>query len=281
MKRSGRRHKENNLQSNEFSELQLLAESGGELIRVGELSEETAQAVSQQIRVFQQKHETAISKTLYELIGRPRLKPAETLSEEKMAIVVESLILKLARKKIHFEVVSSIAIEKLYRFFLENLDRIHVPDLRLKGWNTHLFYEDFQPEPENSLKLSAYNLFASLFSQNLHIPLHLFSSTVLLNGKLMDQTKLIKHLEQWKTCLIDGRFLNMNVRYSEFSEDRKCVVSEIAFDYRKYHKGRRTSINCSAGLEFEDSSDAPLISAIDLPLLSEEFYPGRPQKKRG
>jgi len=264
-----------------INELQLLAESGGELIRVEDLPEEVAQAVSKQIRIFQQKQENAVSKTLYDLIGRPDIKPIESLTEEKLTNALESLIEKLARKKIHFEVISNVSTEQRYQFLVDNLDRIQILDLGLRGWKTHLFYEDFQPEPENALKLSAYNLFASLFNQSQVVPDQLFSDTVILNGNSMNQNELIKILDQCKASLNDGRFLNMNVRYCEFSEDQKCLVADVEFDYRISRNRKRTSFSNSSRLEFDNSTGASLIAAIELPVLSEESGSGRLKKKRG
>lgn len=269
------------MQDNKINELQLLAESGGELIRVDELPEEVARAVTQQIRIFQKKQEAAVNKTLYDLIGRPELKPAESLTEEKLTITLESLIEKLARKKIHFEVISNINNEQRYRFLLENLDRILIPDLGLRGWKTHLFYEDFQPEPENALKLSAYNLFASLFNQSQPLSDQLFCNVVMLNGKSIVQNELVKLLDRWKLQLNDARFLSMNVKYCEFSEDNKCIVAELDFDYRFSRNSRRIACSRSAKLEFEDSTGTSLISVIELPLLSEESPAEYLRKKRG
>lgn len=150
---------------NELLKLKMMAEFGGNFTSIDEVPPEIEQQFLKQIISFHKKHEQSKMITVYNYIGRPAYNHANDLNDKEVIRDLNKLLKLMSRKGVMLSVLSETPKREVYRFVTEELFKIEVEDIKLKGWVNQFIYEEFHPNVEYDVRSAVYYCLQSIFNK--------------------------------------------------------------------------------------------------------------------
>lgn len=150
---------------NELLKLKMMAEFGGNFTTIDEVPPEVEQQFLKQIISFHKKHEQSKMITVYNYIGRPAYNHVNDLNDKEVIRDLNKLLKLMSRKGIMLSVLSETPKREVYRFVTEELFKIEVEDIKLKGWVNQFIYEEFHPNVEYDVRSAVYYCLQSIFNK--------------------------------------------------------------------------------------------------------------------
>ena len=142
-----------------------MAEFGGSFIGTEEVPPELEQQFLKQIINFQKKHEQSKLVTVYKYIGEPAYNHVNDLSDKEVVKDLTRLQKLMARKGVVLSVLAETPRREVYRFITEELFKIEVEDIKLKGWVNQFIYEEFHPNVEYDVRSAVYYCLQTIFNK--------------------------------------------------------------------------------------------------------------------
>jgi hypothetical protein len=90
--------------------------------------------------------------TIYDFIGQPKYRKAESITNEEIKSQLEWIMKLLNKNQIILDTHCVIDDRELYRFITEELFFIETDDVKMDGWISHFTYEEFHPNHEYDLR---------------------------------------------------------------------------------------------------------------------------------
>lgn len=91
---------------------------------------------------FETTYASARKLKVYEIIGKPDFKKAETLNRTEIKMELDRITYLLAQKNIHIENTTGQDPEKIYRFITEEIFEEVTQDMNIEGLNFCFVYEE-------------------------------------------------------------------------------------------------------------------------------------------
>jgi hypothetical protein len=101
-----------------------------------------------QILAFERVKNDAKEVEIYQYIGKPKIKAADTLSTEEVILEKERLLKLLSKKGIFLTSMEDIDDRVMYQFITEEFFFKKTLDLPIKGMVRHFVYEEFHPNEQ-------------------------------------------------------------------------------------------------------------------------------------
>jgi hypothetical protein len=154
------------IQNNAFIKMKLSLENGAIFGgNMEHLHPEIEAQFLDSILKFEENHKNVKQISVFERIGKPDLKKAsEIIDEKEIGVELAALVKRLYKNNIGFEVLYEYDDEArlLYTFITEELFNVEIDDFEIKGMKTHFTYEEFHPNHKCDLESETYG-FVKLF----------------------------------------------------------------------------------------------------------------------
>jgi hypothetical protein len=145
---------------------------------------------------FEKNVKTSNLVTINEILGKPKLKPAATLSEKQLKEELKKTIHLLHKNFIHVDFLGDYSDMVKYKFLSEELLTKETQQLNIPGMITHFIYEEFHPNHELDFKEKInefiHNLIFSSELQHEDAFTHFCTEPFLLNNESIELTELYK-----------------------------------------------------------------------------------------
>lgn len=206
------------------------------------------------MNVFEQQIRHAREITVYEALGKPALKPADSLRGAKITREIARIFKLLARHNILVDFLAEYPPEVVYHFLAVELMEKKIPDINVPGFITHLVYEEFHPNHPYNIALHIRNFMHTAFDQGADEAnvRQLFEgfNTFRLNGKDISIEDMLNMINTFHLTGKSERIIGYDLVEIDISKDETTARVEGAMVYRNELKGkRRIRINFTLYLE--------------------------------
>ncbi len=205
---------------NELLKLKMIAEFGGSFIGDEDVPPEVEQQFLKQIISFQKKHEQSKLVTVYKYIGEPAYNHVNDLSDKEIVKDLDRLQKLMARKGVILSVLTETPRREVYRFITEELFKIQVEDIKLKGWVNQFIYEEFHPNVEYDVRSAVYQCLQTIFNKG-----HAFSDDYFSDdlkdslGLSIDTDELKEKIESFWSRFNNTKLERYDVESSQIDKD--------------------------------------------------------------
>ncbi len=103
---------------------------------------------------------------MYDLIGRPEFKKADSLGDEELEIELKNVHEILYQNQIFCDSIYGVDNRKFYSFITEELREEMMEDINVPGFIAHFFYEDYHPNHEAAIGEMSYDFMLSFLKNN-------------------------------------------------------------------------------------------------------------------
>ncbi|MBL7700434.1 MAG: hypothetical protein JNK79_19870 [Chitinophagaceae bacterium] len=154
---------------NELLILKLKAEFGTECTRGGEdMPPEVVNEFLKSVYEFEHKFREPHSLvTVYEKLGRPSFRKADTIPESHIAKELKRINEMLGQHQLELDVLGEYPDRQIYKFITEEFFYQQMDDLEMKGYIHHFCYEDFHPNYEMEIRQRSTEFLTQWFSRQL------------------------------------------------------------------------------------------------------------------
>ncbi len=260
-------------EENELLKLKMMAEFGGNFISADQVPAELENKFLKQIINFHRQHGKPEKISIYQYIGQPEYNHVHDLSDKQIKKELKKLQKLLVKHGIGLDVWAPTPDKEIYRFITEELFKIEIDNVKMKGWMSQFVYEDFHPNAEYDIKYAVHHIITGLFdSQGV-----LYEDFV--GEELKDSLGLTMDIEELKektmafrqhyhdVILVDYEFISLKV---DNGETTARVVCDVTFKTQK-EKGKRTARHVTS-LTMYLHCDSLLKSIWKLVCLESEFF---------
>ena len=210
---------------NELLKLKMQAERGAIFYGGEELPPEMENEWLKNIQLFEEEWDKEKTIKVYDLIGRPQFKPANTISGDQVKTELQRLNDQMAKKNVFLDVLGSYEPVVIYRFLTEELFEHETEDICIPGWSKNFIYEEFHPNHKMDIEKNANDFLRRWFETGFdEDSLELAMQLVTPEGKIFTREELVEKLNNCLSC------------YVSFSEI-KYVISETKFTFNEGQPG--------------------------------------------
>jgi hypothetical protein len=163
----GSNNKEESLRmENEFLHLKLKAEFGANSFSSGDLDPQIENGFLKNIMAFENSYGANKRATVFEILGKPDLKPSNELSDVDLNKALEDVNALLLAKNMVVDFSGQYNNRIKYAFIVEELFS-HETDMQVPGMMSHFHYEEYHPNHELDIANRAEEFLSGWFKQDL------------------------------------------------------------------------------------------------------------------
>jgi len=190
---------ENLHMENQLMKLQIEDILGGEIMSRGnmEIPTEIENIFLKNIIEFEKQAKNSKETSVFEMLGKPKLKLAEALTEKQIKTELNKVNLLLEKKFIHLGFLANYSDLIKYKFITEELINHTTHTMNLPGMITHFVYEEFHPNNEFDIKNQLKHFIYGLLRNDLEPSHFKFTCTAnfLLNNEQISLDELYERVK--------------------------------------------------------------------------------------
>lgn len=133
---------------NELMKLKMMAQFGGNFVGTEAIPPEIENQFLKQIFSYHQQHDPAKKTTVYKFIGSPEYNLVTDLNDKEVKAELNKLTKLMLKKGVALSVLAENNARVIYRFITEELFKMEIEDVHVKGWINQFIYEEFHPNPD-------------------------------------------------------------------------------------------------------------------------------------
>ncbi|MBK7957986.1 MAG: hypothetical protein IPK03_07570 [Bacteroidetes bacterium] len=218
---------------NDILKLKIETELGGEMQNMGEfnLPAEVENQFLKHIYEFQKLHLSAKKVPILVYLGSPKLTPIAEIEAKQSWKSERKNLEKLMKKNgIILNVMHRYKDDVIYKFIVDEMFKLEVNDVKLKGGFLHFIYEDFHPNHAKDIKKTVFEFFDITFNKDkenktgLEFIVH---DMLDLNGENFSKASFIAHIESIGEFLPDIAEIKIS-NFKVKEEAQKVIVKGSA-----------------------------------------------------
>jgi len=187
---------------NELLKIKMQAESGAFFGGSGSLPPEIENAFLQNIQAFEAAWQDSKPQKVYDLLGQPDFKMADSLQPEEVSPALEKMHELLAEHNMALDVQGEYDPIVIYRFITEELFEHETDGMSFPGMTSHYIYEEFHPNHTINIERAANDFFDHWFGRQFNeYSTELASVFVLPDGTQLTKKEAIGKFDQF-FCLL-------------------------------------------------------------------------------
>lgn len=226
---------------NELMKLKMMAELGGNFLGSDELPPEIENKFLKQIMSFHKKHDQAKSISVYKKIGSPEYNHVNDISDKQLEKELSKIWKVMQKNGIGLSVLYDVPKREVYRFITEELFKLEVDDIKMKGWTSQYIYEEFHPTEDYDLKIAVQQCVHMLFTKDMPFFGEQFSEELKDGiGLSMEPEELLEKIEKFHDEFLQLNLCEIKMTVNNKNEEAKtgCVTCEVNYKTQK-EKGQR------------------------------------------
>lgn len=237
---------------NELLKLKMMAELGGNFLGSDELPPDIENKFLKQIMRFHKKHDTSKRTTLYKLIGSPEYNHVNDISEKQLDKELSKIWNIMNKNGIGLSVLYDVPKREIYRFITEELFKLEVDDVKMKGWTNQYIYEEFHPTEDYDLKVAVQQCVHMIFTHDIPFFGEQFSEELKDSiGLSMEPEDLLEKIEKFQEEFLQLNLHEITMTVNSKNEEAKTAHVTCEANYRtQKEKGQRFKKEVAV-LEFE------------------------------
>ena len=210
---------------NEILKLKLQAELGGNYESEGVMPPDIENAFLKNVIEFEHQFAKTTPSTLFDILGKPPLPKASTLTDEQIETELSTLVNLMDEKGIMVDYGEEYPARLKYTFITEELFLKESGFFHMPGMTMHYIYEEFHPNHRLDIGNNADKFFNSWIDQNFNeYSSELSHHPTFPNGKELTREELFK------------RFQNIFDSFTKF-ENSSFTVDDIFFELKDEENG--------------------------------------------
>ncbi len=211
---------------NELLKIKMQAESGAFFGGSGSLPPEVENAFLQNIQQFEAAWQDAKPQKVYDLLGQPDFKTADSLQPEEIEPALEKMNDLLTAHNMALDVLGKYDPIVIYRFITEELFEHETDGMSFPGMTSHYIYEEFHPNHTMDIERAANDFFDHWFGWQFNeYSTELAAVFVLPDGSQLTKQQAIEKFDQFFAC------------FNSFS-DSHFAIHETSFQWNdEQHTG--------------------------------------------
>jgi hypothetical protein len=203
---------------NELLKLKMQAERGGTFYGGEDIPPEIENQWLQNIQLFEQEWDTGKTIKVYDFIGRPEFKPANTISDDEVKTELQRLNLLMAAKNVFLGVLGIYEPIVIYRFITEELFEHETEDICIPGWTKNFIYEEFHPNHKMDIEKSTDDFLRSWFENGFSEgSFELAMELATPDGKIFTRSEIVEKLNNCLSCYISFSEVDYVVNETKFT----------------------------------------------------------------
>ncbi len=237
---------------NELMKLKMMAELGGNFLGSEELPPEIENKFLKQIMSFHKKHDTAKRTTLYKMIGSPEYNHVNDISDKQLDKELSKIWKIMQKHGVGLSVLYDVPKREVYRFITEELFKLEVDDVKMKGWTSQYIYEEFHPTEDYDLKVVVQQCVHMIFTKEMPFFGEQFSEELKDSiGLSMEPEELLEKIEKFQNDFLQLIWQDITMTVNSKNEEAETahVTCEVNYKTQK-EKGQRLKKEVAV-LEFE------------------------------
>lgn len=193
---------------NELLRLKLQAETGADLSNIsGNIPPEVEHAFLSNILAFERQLDNVEEVTIFEMVGKPEVKPEALLSDEEIAGELEKLLKLMEEKGVAVSFEGDYDARLKYKFVTEELFEKSTHKFDIEGMINHFSYEEYHPNHKLDIENTVYGFLEMWMERNVEALEHSLASTWTLKDETCDKAAIL------------ARFSNIFDAYTFFKND--------------------------------------------------------------
>jgi hypothetical protein len=176
------------------------------------------------IEAFEEKYANAKRIKIFKLIGEPKFKPVNELTDEVFPHELDRLYQILIENEISLDTLGDVDDREIYRFITEELFYEEVDDMQIPGLNNCFIYEDFHPNATLDIELAIDNFLSFTLGKHESISGNGYDLTFVdtenfinAEGKQVPEKQIVKQINEDET----DATVKMNLNYNAWIEKGK------------------------------------------------------------
>jgi len=150
---------------NELLKLKMIAEFGGDFVGGEQLPPEIENQFLKQVMSFHRQHDASKLTTVYKFIGEPEYNHVNDLSDKEVAKELKQLLKLMNKNQVSLSALPEVLPRELYRFITQELFKMEMEDVRVRGWVNQFIYEEFYPNPKHEVRTVIFYSLQSIFNK--------------------------------------------------------------------------------------------------------------------
>lgn len=226
---------------NELMKLKMMAEFGGNFVANEEIPPEVENVFLKQIMQFHKLHDPANKTTIYKFIGSPEYNAVTDLSNKQLEKELSYLLKLMGKNGVAVSCLADLPNRELYRFITEELFKLEIDDVKMKGWTTQFVYEEFHPNPLNDIKGVTQGALQSIFNTDVPVMDDMYAETIKSKiGLSTDTDELREQIQQFHSQFNDIRLHEIKIPHITTDDEAGTAnaVYEVSYQVQS-EKGKR------------------------------------------
>jgi len=223
---------ENLHMENQLMKLQIEDILGGQIMSGSdmEIPTEIENMFLKNIIEFEKQAKNSKETSVFEMLGKPKLKLAADLTEKQIKTELNKVNLLLEKKLIHLDFLASYSDLVKYKFITEELVNHTTHTLNLPGMVTHFIYEEFHPNSEFEIKNHIRHFINGLLNNDLELSHFKFICTenFVLNNEQINLDELYEKVKLFQLLNNTDEVSNFKKKELEVNEgENKALVTGL------------------------------------------------------
>ncbi len=237
---------------NELLKLKMMAELGGNFLGSDELPPEIENKFLKQIMSFHKKHDTAKRTTLYQKIGSPEYNHVNDISDKQLDRELSKIWNIMNKHGVGLSVLYDVSKREIFRFITEELFKLEVDDVTMKGWTNQYIYEEFHPTEDYDLKVAVQQCVHMIFTKGMPFFGEQFSEELKDSiGLSIEPEELLEKIEKFQSEFSQLDLHQIKMIVNSKNEEAKIAHVTCEANYRtQKEKGQRFKKELAV-IEFE------------------------------
>ena len=247
-------------QENEFKKLKLSIEHGTNFFggTSPNLPPEIEAHFLDNVYNFEEQYKNAKQITVFEKLGKPEFKLAETLSDSEITTELETLIELMHTNNMCLDVICDYKNEDrlLYTFLTDELFSHKIDDINIPGMFSHFTYEEFHPNHLYDIERYCYEFWPEFLDKN-----NSFFET-----HTASSVKNLKEILLFKDSFDSFQIIENTISNIQFSLEDCIATADANLQFKGFLKGEEKSIlfNGTSKITLEYQYDYWYINHIEL-----------------
>ena len=209
---------ENLRMENELLRLKLKAELGAESYSSNDLDPALANEFLKHVMAFEHNYAQSTRVKVYERLGKPDFKSADTLDDEAITLALEAITGLMLANNIAVNFSGNYDDRTKYVFITEELFEQEIDDFTMPGMTCNFDYEEFHPNHQLDIEDRAIDFITSWFRQSIgENHLALSDSFILPDRQILTKADVVRRIKY----VFDS--------YTSFTGE-KYIIKEVSFD---------------------------------------------------
>jgi len=252
---------------NEINKMKLTMQHGAKFVDVSgeKLPPQIERLWLERIMEFEKAYADSKRIKIIDFLNNPPIRPEKEITDSEIANELVKLQNILFQKDIIIDSLAEVDDREFYRFITEELVYFEIDDIGIKGMMTNFIYEEFNPNQEYNIKLSAEAFLRSLLNKAFEPTFYELADKIDTQNGVLAKKEVIDFLKVFRESYLAFEIREFKISSLTAMDDYAKIIFEIKYQATIEGSNEMEIFEGSGGLELNLFEETWLISTFYFP----------------